>query len=510
MCTEQPAYKNMQNNSLTPRVSQPVLTDSFNASQIREFLEQSGYIEITGKILAQAAHQGNSISVSFKGNEHRPPLETLMCLFFFGESVAQDLAQKVLQPIDIDHYIEAGLIEIKDAQVTPLVQFLPYRDLLLISDFEWAAEAVSHSHSVMGITGSTKFLANVTIRRPSRLTLDLGTGTGVQALLAARHSEQVIAVDVSSRALAFARFNAQLNGINNIEFIKGDLFEPVEGQTFDLIISNPPFLISPESQCLYRDNPLHGDEFVRRIVQEMPRFLAPGGFAQVVCNWIQPGNDDWVNRLSGWYKDSGCDAWVLRKSETQPEKYAQKWLKGFKTKDMEQRQKAWLDYYQKNDIAAVGFGLITLRRNSKSSHWSRIDKTLPGMSLDSGEYIERIFQIHDFLNQTQKDRILLNQRLRVNPHLRIEQQNAPESDDSQTNVSSRLLLTQGIGYQVNGDTAIVDIVMHCKPKIKLRKLLKKIAIRQKRSPEEFITTYLPACRRLIGLGFLWPAKEPSS
>ena len=67
----------------------------------------------------------------------------------------------------------------------------------------------------------------------------------------------------------------------------------------------------------------------------MPRFLTPGGFAQVVCNWIQPGNDDWVNRLSGWYKDSGCDAWVLRKSETQPEKYAQKWLKGFKTKDME-------------------------------------------------------------------------------------------------------------------------------------------------------------------------------
>ena len=162
------------------------------------------------------------------------------------------MAQKVLQPIDINNCLEAGLIETNDGQVTSLVKFVPYRGLMLISDFDWALETVSHTHSVMGITGSTKFLDYVTIRRPSRLTLDLGTGTGVQALLAARHSEQVIAVDVSSRALAFARFNAQLNGIKNIEFIKGDLFEPIEGQTFDLIISNPPFLISPESQCLYR------------------------------------------------------------------------------------------------------------------------------------------------------------------------------------------------------------------------------------------------------------------
>jgi len=148
----------------------------------------------------------------------------------------------------------------------------------------FAVKELKKGKPIQYITGSTEFLANVTVRRPSRLTLDLGTGTGVQALLTAAHSERVIAVDINPRALAFARFNAQLNGFKNIEFIEGDLFLAVEGQSFDLIISNPPFMISPANQCLYRDNPLEGDELVRNMIREMPRFLNQNGFGQVICN----------------------------------------------------------------------------------------------------------------------------------------------------------------------------------------------------------------------------------
>lgn len=473
--------------------------------QVRDLLEKSGYVKATSTVIAKT-RLGGSISVGFKGNGNMP-VETLMRLFFLGKPVALDKAQQALRPMDIDSWLEAGLIEVNDDQVIPLVKFSPYRDLLLIFDFEWAPEAVSHRQSVMGITGSSQFLANVTVRRPSRLTLDLGTGTGVQALLAARHSEKVITVDISERALAFAKFNAQLNGIKNIEFVEGDLFEPVDGLSFDLIISNPPFLISPENQCLYRDNPLDGDEFVQGIVRKMPRFLNQGGFGQVVCNWIQPGKENWANRLSGWYRGSGCDGWVIRQSETEPAKYAQSWLKGFKTKAMEQRQEAWLNYYKQNDIASVGFGLITLHRNSKSAHWSRIDKTLPEMSQNSGGYIDHIFQTQDFLNQTQEDQTLLNQRLRVCPYLRIDKQSAPEPGGSWTTVSSRLVLTRGFLHQIKVDIAIFDAILFCKPHMTLGNLLRKIAIRQRRSPDEFIATYLPACRRLIELGFLWPVSR---
>jgi len=492
----------MKNKAKNPEFIVPDPNGTPSAKQIRELLEKSAYVEITSDVIAKS-RRGGSVSVSLK-SEDNTTLVTLINLFFVGKPVPLEMAQSALQPVKINNWLKAGFIEINDDQVSSLVQFYPYQDLLLMTDFEWAAKAVPDRQPVMGISRSTESLANLTIRKPSRLTLDLGTGSGVQALLAARHSEKVIAVDICPRALAFARFNAQLNGFKNIAFIEGDLFQAVEGQTFDLIVSNPPFLISPENQSLYRDNPLDGDEFVRNIIQEMPRFLNQGGYGQVLCNWIQPGTEDWLNRLHEWYKESDCDVWVMRKSETDTATYAQRWLKDFETKDMEQRQKAWLEYYQQNDIAAIGSGLITLRRNSESSHWSRIDKAMPGMSQDSGGYIDRIFQSMDFLKQTQKDHALLNQRLHVCPYLRVDKQTVPEAEGTWTTKSAQLTLTQGILHQVTVDKSIMEIIISCKPDITLGELLNEIADREKRPPDEFISTYLPACRRLIAQGFLWP------
>ncbi len=102
---------------------------------------------------------------------------------------------------------------------------------------------------------TSRLLSRFTVRRPSRATLDLGTGTGIQALAAAAHSERVVATDLNSRAVAFALFNARLNGIENVECLCGNGFEPVAGRKFDLIVSNPPFFITPAAQYLFCDNP---------------------------------------------------------------------------------------------------------------------------------------------------------------------------------------------------------------------------------------------------------------
>jgi predicted O-methyltransferase YrrM len=71
---------------------------------------------------------------------------------------------------------------------------------------------------VMAVSGSSAFLAGITDRRPVGAALDLGTGTGVQALLASRQADRVVATDPNPRALEFARFNALVNGVENIEF----------------------------------------------------------------------------------------------------------------------------------------------------------------------------------------------------------------------------------------------------------------------------------------------------
>ena len=135
---------------------------------------------------------------------------------------------------------------------------------------------------VMGIGGSSLTLANLTVRRHSGTTLDLGTGCGFQAFLAARHSDCVIAVDQNRRAVELSAFNARLNGFPCVECREGDLFGPVEGITFDLIVSNPPFVISPETRYIYRDSGMAGDEICRRIVREAPRFLNENGICQIL------------------------------------------------------------------------------------------------------------------------------------------------------------------------------------------------------------------------------------
>ena len=100
--------------------------------------------------------------------------------------------------------------------------------------------------------------------------LDLGTGSGIQALTLAARGARVTATDVSARALAFARFNADLAGLP-VDLRTGSLFEPVTGETFDLIVSNPPFVITPRVAGVptyeYRDAGAEGDQVVERLVR---------------------------------------------------------------------------------------------------------------------------------------------------------------------------------------------------------------------------------------------------
>ena len=85
---------------------------------------------------------------------------------------------------------------------------------------------------VAGVHRPSATLAELTVRRPVEAALDVATGCGIQALLTAPHAGRVVATDVNERALAFAEFNAALNGIENVEFRAGSFFEPAAGERF--------------------------------------------------------------------------------------------------------------------------------------------------------------------------------------------------------------------------------------------------------------------------------------
>ena len=154
----------------------------------------------------------------------------------------------------------------------------------------------------------------LTPRSAASSALDVGTGSGVQALLAARQAAHVVATDINPRALAFTELNAALNGFTNIEVRLGSLFEAVAGERFDLITCNPPYVVSPESRWAYRDSGLQGDE-VSGAASSAPRPTILPRAASQRCSSAGSGRTRTPptnGRSSGRRHCMDCDTWILR------------------------------------------------------------------------------------------------------------------------------------------------------------------------------------------------------
>jgi hypothetical protein len=201
------------------------------------------------------------------------PFSALVRLFLLDASLDEDEAAAALG--DTAALLEAGWLEESDGLLRATIKLVPHGDLLIASDRDSAGEA--GSDWVAGIHPPSVTLAKLTVRRPVERSLDVGTGNGIQALLASRHAQAVVATDVNRRALGFAGLNARLNGVANIELREGWYFAPAEGERFDLVTCNPPYLISPEARYAYRDSGLPGDSVSRSVVEAAPSVLNDGG-----------------------------------------------------------------------------------------------------------------------------------------------------------------------------------------------------------------------------------------
>jgi methylase of polypeptide subunit release factors len=115
--------------------------------------------------------------------------------------------------------------------------------------------------------------------------LDLCAGVGAQALVCARTAASVTAVDKETLAEGVFWINAELNGLSHrVEYLIGDLFEPIMGRRFDLICCNPPFMPVPPGVRfpLFADGGPDGLAIVRRLLTGLPEVLAPNGRCHVV------------------------------------------------------------------------------------------------------------------------------------------------------------------------------------------------------------------------------------
>ncbi|MFW5640564.1 MAG: methyltransferase [Thermodesulfobacteriota bacterium] len=385
------------------------------------------------------------------------------------------------------------------------VKLLPFKDLVIAFDQPRMLLTEQAPEYVMGIGSSTLTLANLTIRRPVQKALDLGTGCGIQALLAGKHSEQVWATDQNPRAVRLAEFNARLNGMDHINCRQGDLFEPVRNEHFDLIVTNPPFVISPENRYIYRDSGMVGDELVRKIARQASDYLSDGGFCHILCNWAEKADQDWKERLRSWFEDT-CDVWVIRSETRDADTYASTWIRHTEKKavdDFARRFEEWTDYYERQSIRSIGAGMITLRKSSERSAWFRAEDGPERMMGPCGEDIATGFAIQDYLESISQEIDLMQAVLQVSPKTRLDRESIP-TDQGWMDQSFRLHLSEGLAYSANADPVVANLLVKCNGRTPLNTLVHQAADALNEPVEKLTSPLCGIVRSLIAQGFLMP------
>lgn len=334
----------------------------------------SGVSEVLGPMASSALAREHPLPAERVTAASTDPCAALIRLFTLGAPVDLRDVQAALPNVGIDGVLTLGLVRREGDGLVATCELRPYaadaQDWWVASDRDELAtgEPLTPDH-VLGIGGASTTLASWTPRRRLARALDVGTGSGVQALHLSRDVDDVVVTDLSERALAYASFNAALNGVA-WDIRRGSMLEPVAGESFDLIVSNPPFVITPRDGSVplfeYRDAGAAGDAVVADLVRGLGAHLVPGGVAQLLGNWEIGRGTDWRERVGTWAAESGLDAWVVQREVQDPAQYAETWARDGGhhpgTAEFQTMYAAWLDDFASRDVGAVGFGVITLHR----------------------------------------------------------------------------------------------------------------------------------------------------
>jgi methylase of polypeptide subunit release factors len=424
---------------------------------------------------------------------------TLIRLFLLQLPVDERAVASAVAPLVTDELVESGLVERESSLLRARARVVPHGDVYVVADLD----RESSRDYVAGVQGPSVVLAKLTVRRPVRTALDVGTGCGIQALLASAHAARVVATDVNERALTFASAAARLNGVGNVEFRAGDAFEPVSGERFDLIVANPPYVVSPDASYLYRDSGLRGDAISRAFVRGIPEHLEEGGFGHVLVSWIVDPDGDWDEPLRAWIDGSGCDAWLLHHGTDSPIEHAAKWLRPVADEDPGTYERAldrWLAYLAELGADGIASGAVVLRRRSAATNWIRVDEFPAGRLEPAGEHVETVFAAADDVARDGEEG-LLAARLALEP--RHELHSSLVAVDGALEAREHTLrLAHGIGFGVGLDPNVLPLLPLLDGSRPVRDVLAAAAGAAGVDVPRYSTAALPIVRRLFELGFL--------
>lgn len=332
---------------------------------------------------AGAASTSSAANAPQGGDVAGYKVAVLTALFMLGEPVSAAALETALPRTGVAGALAIGLVvptqsASGEQRYAPAVDLRPHEAEDAHGSVRWwvasdlgelvTGQALAPDH-VLGIGRAGLTLAALTPRKPVETALDLGVGCGIQTLYLLRHVRQVVATDISTRALEFTAFNVALAGVDSarVQLRQGNLLEPVAGQRFDLIVSNPPFVITPPSVrqaglplMEYRDA---GGPILPALVRGLEDHLNPDGVAVMLGNWEHREGTSWRTSVNQWIGKS-LDAWIIQREVQDPVEYAAMWLRdGGLTPErsgvaFENALAAWQEDFDSRQVSGVGMGYL--------------------------------------------------------------------------------------------------------------------------------------------------------
>jgi methylase of polypeptide subunit release factors len=432
------------------------------------------------------------------------PLTTLYRLFRFGHAVPQAEAEAAFAPVPLPEVLAMGLVEAQGEAITSAFDLMIYQGVYYFSD---RLVPVQFSNFVLGLSGSGIIGTVFTIRAPVKTACDLGTGNGLQALLAARHAQHVVATDINRRALNVAAFNARLNGISNIEFRHGSWFDPIQGEEFDLVVSNPPFVISPLSRAMFRDSGMKGDTISKFVVQGAAKHLKVGGYATVLGCWgFDPKTDNWSETPKDWLADSGVDVIALLSLKSAPLEYAMNWINSqvVTPEVFDAMVEQWLDYYEECGLQGMATGGLVLRRPAPGTGNSFFAFSVPDAQTNPcSDQLLLQFQAQDLLRSLPRVEGLLDLKFRVVDDHRLVQQ--MHADAGKFAVQECYIqLTRGLSFSEPINPTGLNFLLGMDGTHTVREIIHHVQPIAQQPPEQFQRASLDAVKRWLVQGLIRP------
>jgi methylase of polypeptide subunit release factors len=384
------------------------------------------------------------------------PLGTAVRMFFLQLPVSRRDATRAFGPRGVEAAEATGLADVAD-EVAARSRILPIGKVLLASD-GFSLEAEDPPDYVATYTPTARVLDSLTPRRPVERALDVGTGSGIHALLAARHARHVVATDVNDRALAYTQLNAAMSGLTNVECRNGSLFEPVAGERFDHVTCNAPYVVSPERRWAYRDSGFRADEVSERVVEQSAAHLTDGGFASVQVSWLARDEKTADERVLAWVEATSCEGWILPTMGMDTLAHAAEW-NAHLADDPEALEEAlgeWAAYFDELGMHWVSEGVVVLRRADGGAPTVRVDPVDADDVEEASEQVIRAFDARRRLRGLAGSALL---DARVSPAVAIRLAKELEPDDGGSEiVESRIELVEGTKHVLEASSDVLEVL----------------------------------------------------